>query len=160
MVPQSHCMQSQGVRTEGEEKARSDSRAGFREGQGPTKCFSFWLKGCCPDCAQCSPPLPIAHAFGVGETSLKLLCLETVPHPSVCCSLLPASVLWLELYEAEDNVGLISVPGRHVTCASGTQTARVLTANSSRERTEGLSHLITGNGSLCVCDSVRLSDRF
>lgn len=41
-----------------------------------------------------------------------------------------------------------------------TKTVRVLQASSSREKTEGLSHLIIGNGPLCVCDSVRLSDRF
>lgn len=98
---------------------------------------------------------------GVGQTSYKLLCLETVPPPSGYCShLLPASVLWLELREAEDNLGFISVPERHVTCAAGTQTARVSAANSSRVGTEELSYLITRNGSLCVCDSVRLSDRF
>lgn len=41
-----------------------------------------------------------------------------------------------------------------------TKTARVLWASSSREKTEGLSHLIRGNGPLYVCDSVWLSDRF
>lgn len=94
-------------------------------------------------------------------------CLLGDPVPSLHCTTPPRhlphhpmSVLWLELCEAEDNLGLISVPGRHVTCVAGTQTARVLAANSSREKTEELSHLITGNGPLCVCDSVRLSDRF
>lgn len=86
-------------------------------------------------------------------------CLFRDPVPSLCPPP-PQSVLWSELCEAEDNLGLISVPGRHVTCVPGTQTARVLAANSSREKTEELSHLITGNGPLCVCDSVRLSDRF
>lgn len=105
-------------------------------------------------------PRPPCLPFGVGETQQQLPgCLDTLsPH---CVPPPPqASVLWLELCEAEDNVGLISVPGRHVSCVAGTQTARVLAANSSREKTEGLSHLIMGNGPLCVCDSVRLSDRF
>lgn len=65
----------------------------------------------------------------------------------------PTSVLWLELYEAEDNLELISVSERHVPCVTGTQTAGVLAANSNREKTERLSHLITGKGPFCVCDS-------
>lgn len=131
-------------------------------GRSGLQCFRLWLQERRPGCAQRSSALP----WALGNLSQVALFRNSVPHPSVCRLLfflpllLPASALWLELYEAEDNLGLISVPGRHVTCAAGTQTARVLAANSSRERTEGLSHLITGNGSLCVCDSVRLSDRF
>lgn len=54
----------------------------------------------------------------------EMACLENL-YP------FPPSVLWLELCEAEDNLGLISVPGRPVTCVAGTQTASVLAANSS-----------------------------
>lgn len=105
------------------------------------------------------PTAPVSAFWSWGDIAAAAS-LFRHPVPSLCPPPPRASVLWLELCEAEDNLGLISVPGRHVTCVAGTQTARVLAANSSREKTEELSHLITGNGPLCVCDSVRLSDRF
>lgn len=114
--------------------------------------------GCTQGASLPSALSPSVCFFGVGEIHCSS-CSFREPIPSLYPPP-PTSVFWLELCEAEDNLGLISVPGRHVTCVAGTQTARVLAANSSREKTEELSHLITGNGPLCVCDSVRLSDRF
>lgn len=116
----------------------------------------------CPDqFSQTNCLFPLCHSPSVCFLELEkhyssCLAVYRDPVPSLCSSVIPhspASVLWLELCEAEDNLGLISVPGRHVTCVAGTRTARVLAANSSREKTEELSHLITGNGPLCVCDS-------
>lgn len=57
---------------------------------------------------------PQCLLLGAGETvaaaRLEPLSLP-VPPPL-------ESVFWLELCEAEDNLGLISVPGRHVTCVA------------------------------------------
>ena len=117
--------------------------------QGPGRTQGWFSQTNC----LCEAPVSASWSWG----DWQLLVSSPYPHP------VPpplASVFWRELCEAEDNLGLISVPGRHVTCVAGTQTARVLAANSSREKTEELSHLIMGNGPLCVCDSVRLSDRF
>ena len=112
-----------------QEEASSTERASLRVrdsqgfGRWPSdrsrQCPGLFLQAHCPQSQRL--------LRGVGNHCSSRLFRHSVPS-------LPASVLCLELCEAEDNLGLISVPGRHVTCVAGTQTARVLAANSSGER--------------------------